>query len=187
MAKPSLPAWLCTLPWPLLPLRPQWFVVGHDCGHRSFSKNKLVEDIVGTIMFMPLIYPFEPWRIKHNVHHAHTNKCVLLRLPCKGVPLNGLAASAARAAGTSQPAALPQLARSCRVVRAPQFGGHIALVLSIPLARCCTQAGGGHSLAPCGAREDGEVEPRGVCHLQAVPGHPAEAVCLHRPLVDLAL
>lgn len=56
----------------------QMFVVGHDCGHRSFSKNKLVEDIVGTLMFMPLIYPFEPWRIKHNHHHAHTNKCVAL-------------------------------------------------------------------------------------------------------------
>ena len=53
-------------------------MVGHDCGHRSFSKNKLLEDIVGTIMFMPLIYPFEPWRIKHNHHHAHTNKCVAL-------------------------------------------------------------------------------------------------------------
>jgi len=52
----------------------QFFVVGHDCGHRSFCKNKLVEDIVGTLMFMPLIYPFDPWRIKHNHHHAHTNK-----------------------------------------------------------------------------------------------------------------
>ena len=52
----------------------QWFVVGHDCGHRSFSKNKLLEDIVGTVAFAPLIYPFEPWRIKHNHHHAHTNK-----------------------------------------------------------------------------------------------------------------
>ena len=51
------------------------FVIGHDCGHRSFSKNRLLEDIVGTLMFMPLIYPFEPWRIKHNHHHAHTNKC----------------------------------------------------------------------------------------------------------------
>ena len=49
-------------------------MVGHDCGHRSFSKNKLVEDIVGTLMFAPIIYPFEPWRIKHNQHHAHTNK-----------------------------------------------------------------------------------------------------------------
>ena len=56
----------------------QWFVVGHDCGHRAFSKNKLVEDIVGTLLFMPLIFPFEPWRIKHNQHHAHTNKCVVV-------------------------------------------------------------------------------------------------------------
>ena len=52
----------------------QWFVVGHDAGHRSFCKNKLLEDIVGTLAFAPLIYPFEPWRIKHNHHHAHTNK-----------------------------------------------------------------------------------------------------------------
>ncbi|CAL8462214.1 g1745 [Coccomyxa elongata] len=71
-------------PWYMLPFAwafagTAWtgmFVVGHDCGHRSFSKNKLVEDIVGTLMFMPLIYPFEPWRIKHNHHHAHTNKLV---------------------------------------------------------------------------------------------------------------
>jgi omega-6 fatty acid desaturase (delta-12 desaturase) len=54
----------------------QFFVVGHDCGHRSFSSNKLLEDIVGTLMFMPLIFPFEPWRIKHNQHHAFTNKLV---------------------------------------------------------------------------------------------------------------
>jgi omega-6 fatty acid desaturase (delta-12 desaturase) len=49
-------------------------VIGHDAGHRSFSTNKLLEDIVGTLAFMPLIYPFEPWRIKHNQHHAQTNK-----------------------------------------------------------------------------------------------------------------
>ena len=68
------------------------FVIGHDCGHRSFSKNKLVEDIVGTLMFMPLIYPFEPWRIKHNHHHAHTNKCG----PCSCIiPLMLLAAQLA--------------------------------------------------------------------------------------------
>ncbi|KAJ9517723.1 hypothetical protein QJQ45_004010 [Haematococcus lacustris] len=71
-------------PWYLLPLAwalsgtafTGWFVIGHDCGHRSFHKNNLVEDIVGTLMFMPLIFPFEPWRIKHNHHHAHTNKLV---------------------------------------------------------------------------------------------------------------
>jgi len=48
----------------------QFFVIGHDCAHKSFSKNKLIEDIVGTVMFMPLIYPYEPWRFKHDRHHA---------------------------------------------------------------------------------------------------------------------
>ncbi|KAG2665100.1 hypothetical protein I3843_16G110400 [Carya illinoinensis] len=68
-------------PWYLLPLAWAWtgtaitgfFVIGHDCAHKSFSKNKLVEDIVGTLAFMPLIYPYEPWRFKHNQHHAKTN------------------------------------------------------------------------------------------------------------------
>ena len=51
-----------------------FFVVGHDCGHRCFSRNRGLEDIVGTLMMVPLVYPFEPWRIQHNLHHAHTNK-----------------------------------------------------------------------------------------------------------------
>ena len=50
-----------------------FFVVGHDCGHKTFSRNKLLEDVVGLAMMAPLIYPFEPWRLKHNVHHAFTN------------------------------------------------------------------------------------------------------------------
>nr|UDV78693.1 fatty acid desaturase 6.2 [Perilla frutescens] len=68
-------------PWYLLPLAWAWtgtaitgfFVIGHDCAHKSFSRNKLVEDIVGTLAFMPLIYPYEPWRFKHDRHHAKTN------------------------------------------------------------------------------------------------------------------
>nr|GMD28842.1 omega-6 fatty acid desaturase, chloroplastic [Ipomoea batatas] len=68
-------------PWYLLPLAWAWtgtaitgfFVIGHDCAHKSFSKNKLVEDIVGTLAMMPLIYPYEPWRFKHDRHHAKTN------------------------------------------------------------------------------------------------------------------
>lgn len=71
-------------PWYLLPLCwafagtafTGFFVVGHDCAHKNFSKNKLVEDIVGTIMMAPLIYPYEPWRIKHDRHHAKTNMLV---------------------------------------------------------------------------------------------------------------
>jgi omega-6 fatty acid desaturase (delta-12 desaturase) len=69
-------------PWYLLPFA--WFfcgtaatglfVIGHDCGHTSFSKHAIVNDVVGTITMLPLIFPFEPWRIQHNHHHQHTNK-----------------------------------------------------------------------------------------------------------------
>ncbi|XP_057969788.1 omega-6 fatty acid desaturase, chloroplastic-like [Malania oleifera] len=68
-------------PWYLLPFA--WaltgtaasglFCIGHDCGHKSFWKNKLVEDIIGTLVFLPLIYPYEGWRFEHDRHHAKTN------------------------------------------------------------------------------------------------------------------
>jgi len=69
-------------PWYLLPFA--WafagtaftgaFVIGHDCGHLSFGRDHLTNDIVGIISFLPLFYPFESWRIKHNFHHNNTNK-----------------------------------------------------------------------------------------------------------------
>ncbi|MBI4785397.1 MAG: fatty acid desaturase [Oscillatoriophycideae cyanobacterium NC_groundwater_1537_Pr4_S-0.65um_50_18] len=69
-------------PWYLLPIAwiytgtaiTGWFVVGHDCGHRSFANRRWVNDLVGHVMMAPLIYPFHSWRILHNYHHAHTNK-----------------------------------------------------------------------------------------------------------------
>ncbi|MEC4814778.1 MAG: fatty acid desaturase [Scytonema sp. PMC 1069.18] len=73
---------LIIAPWFLLPLAwiftgtalTGFFVIGHDCGHRSFAKHHWVNDLVGHIMMMPLIYPFHSWRIQHNYHHTHTNK-----------------------------------------------------------------------------------------------------------------
>ncbi|NJN72703.1 MAG: fatty acid desaturase [Limnothrix sp. RL_2_0] len=50
-----------------------WFVIGHDCGHRSFSRKNWVNDLVGHIAFLPLVYPFHPWRLLHNHHHRYTN------------------------------------------------------------------------------------------------------------------
>ncbi|HEY9834364.1 MAG TPA: fatty acid desaturase [Stenomitos sp.] len=73
---------LAVVPWFLLP--PLWiftgtaltgfFVIGHDCGHRSFANRRWVNDLVGHLAFLPLIYPFHSWRLLHNHHHAHTNK-----------------------------------------------------------------------------------------------------------------
>ncbi|AFY41289.1 fatty acid desaturase [Nostoc sp. PCC 7107] len=73
---------LAISPWFLLPIAwiftgtalTGFFVIGHDCGHRSFAKRRWVNDLVGHIFMMPLIYPFHSWRIKHNHHHKHTNK-----------------------------------------------------------------------------------------------------------------
>ncbi|CAL5402140.1 unnamed protein product [Camellia sinensis] len=78
-------------PWYLLPLAWAWTGtaitgVRHDCAHKSFSKNKLVEDIVGTLAFLPLIYPYEPWRFKHDQHHAKTN----IHLCCLKIQLGTL-------------------------------------------------------------------------------------------------
>jgi acyl-lipid omega-6 desaturase (Delta-12 desaturase) len=69
-------------PWFLLPFAwaltgtalTGFFVIAHDCGHRSFSKKRWVNDWVGHIFLLPLIYPFHSWRILHNFHHTHTNK-----------------------------------------------------------------------------------------------------------------
>jgi omega-6 fatty acid desaturase (delta-12 desaturase) len=73
---------LAIAPWFLLPIA--WiftgtaltgcFVIGHDCGHRSFAKRRWVNDLVGHLFMLPLIYPFHSWRIKHDYHHNHTNK-----------------------------------------------------------------------------------------------------------------
>jgi len=47
------------------------FFCAHDCGHRSFAKQRWVNDLVGHLFMLPLIYPFHSWRILHN---THTNK-----------------------------------------------------------------------------------------------------------------
>lgn len=72
-------------PWFLLPLA--WiftgtaltgcFVIAHDCGHRSFAKKVWVNDVVGHIFLLVLIYPFHSWRVLHNLHHQHTNKLMV--------------------------------------------------------------------------------------------------------------
>jgi len=50
----------------------RFFVIAHDCGHRSFAKRRWVNDLVGHLFLLPLIYPFHSWRILHNYHHTHT-------------------------------------------------------------------------------------------------------------------
>ena len=37
------------------------FVLGHDCGHGSFSSYPLINDIVGTVFHTYILAPFYPW------------------------------------------------------------------------------------------------------------------------------
>ncbi len=48
------------------------FVVGHDCGHGSFSKIKWLNNTIGHLSHAPILVPFHGWRISHRTHHANT-------------------------------------------------------------------------------------------------------------------
>ncbi|KGF73648.1 fatty acid desaturase [Neosynechococcus sphagnicola sy1] len=73
---------IVSAPWFLLPFcwiftgtaLTGFFVLAHDCGHRSFAKRRWLNDLVGHTLLLPLLYPFHSWRILHNIHHKHTNK-----------------------------------------------------------------------------------------------------------------
>ncbi|KAL4458696.1 hypothetical protein ABPG75_013561 [Micractinium tetrahymenae] len=47
------------------------FVVGHDCGHQSFSNDKALNDFVGNIVHSSIMVPYHGWRISHRTHHAN--------------------------------------------------------------------------------------------------------------------
>ncbi len=49
------------------------FVIGHDCGHGSFSNSKLINGIVGHVTHAPLLVPFYPWAYSHKQHHRFHN------------------------------------------------------------------------------------------------------------------
>lgn len=48
------------------------FVLGHDCGHHSFSRNRMMNLIMGHLAFSPLGNGLVSWTGTHNHHHANT-------------------------------------------------------------------------------------------------------------------
>jgi len=49
------------------------FVVGHDCGHGTFSNSEVVNAICGHLTHGAIMTPFWPWALSHNRHHLHHN------------------------------------------------------------------------------------------------------------------
>ena len=49
------------------------FVIAHECAHRAFSRNWLLNEVVGTICMMPLMFPYNGWDMTHTHHHTHAN------------------------------------------------------------------------------------------------------------------
>ncbi|MGM0846591.1 MAG: fatty acid desaturase [Bacillota bacterium] len=46
------------------------FIIFHDCTHYNFFKSRRVNRIVGTIVGVLTLFPFDQWGHDHNVHHA---------------------------------------------------------------------------------------------------------------------
>nr|QWC69500.1 methyl-end desaturase 2 [Tigriopus californicus] len=48
------------------------FVLGHDCGHGSFSHSTLINDITGNLLHSLILVPYYPWKVSHRHHHKNT-------------------------------------------------------------------------------------------------------------------
>lgn len=49
------------------------FIIQHDCGHGSFFRSKLANDIVGWVCGVMTLTPYASWRREHAVHHGNWN------------------------------------------------------------------------------------------------------------------
>jgi omega-3 fatty acid desaturase (delta-15 desaturase) len=47
------------------------FVIGHDCGHGSFSDHPVLNDVIGTVWHGFLLCPYYMWKLSHKWHHKY--------------------------------------------------------------------------------------------------------------------
>ena len=46
------------------------FIIQHDCGHRSYFRSPRACDVVGHVLSVLTVTPYEFWRRDHDKHHA---------------------------------------------------------------------------------------------------------------------
>lgn len=64
-------SWWLTLPLAILAglLVVRIFIIFHDCGHGSFFKSRLANDITGFVTGVVTFTPYYHWRWEHALHH----------------------------------------------------------------------------------------------------------------------
>lgn len=46
------------------------FIIFHDCSHGSFFKDHRANELVGSLLGLPLLTPYYQWKHDHAIHHA---------------------------------------------------------------------------------------------------------------------
>ncbi|SEM54899.1 fatty acid desaturase [Paenibacillus sp. OV219] len=46
------------------------FIIFHDCCHHAFFKNSKANDILGMILGVITLFPYQQWKHSHSIHHA---------------------------------------------------------------------------------------------------------------------
>jgi omega-6 fatty acid desaturase (delta-12 desaturase) len=46
------------------------FILFHDCCHQSFFKSRSANEILGTVMGVLTLVPYQQWKHSHAIHHA---------------------------------------------------------------------------------------------------------------------
>ena len=45
------------------------FVLGHECGHGSFARSKIINNVVGFVLHQFILTPYWAWKKSHQKHH----------------------------------------------------------------------------------------------------------------------
>lgn len=61
---------IAVLALPAAGLLVRLFIVQHDCGHASYFSSRRANDMVGRVISLLTVTPYECWKRAHNIHHA---------------------------------------------------------------------------------------------------------------------